>query len=340
MKRYSKFSVSVLFFSNFIILLNFCKKDSLPLPILTTANVTEVSLTTALSGGNITDDGGTNVTVRGVCWGTAADPTISDSKTIDGTGYGNFTSQLTCLRENTLYFIRAYATNSTGTGYGNEIWFSTNAASVFNINLTYGTLTDTEEIVYRSIKIGAQTWMAENLKTSRYRNGDLIGTTSVPSLNTTAEVGPKYQWAYDGNENNVEVYGRLYTWYTITDNRNVCPSGWHVPNDDEWATLEDYLGGWKNAGGKLKESGTTHWQVPNEGANNESGFTALPGGMRFENGTFTYLGTVGLWWSSDEANPNSPSAMSWSVQYNSSVLSMGWTGDANGRGLSVRCIKD
>ena len=110
--------------------------------------------------------------------------------------------------------MRAYATNSGGTAYGEDVTFTT---------LSSNTVSDAEGNIYNIIGIGTQVWMAENLKTTRYRNGDLIGTTTSADLDITAEDTPKYQWAYNGNESNVATYGRLYTWYAVTDSRNVCP---------------------------------------------------------------------------------------------------------------------
>ena len=175
-----------------------------------------------------------------------------------------------------------------------------------------GTVTDIEGNVYKTIQIEiptgnsksiettqaiTQIWMAENLKTTKYSNGDLIGTTTPATLNIYNEAMPKYQWAYEGNENYVDTYGRLYTWWAVTDNRNVCPTGWHVPTDDEWTKLVVFLGGkddgygiWNAAGGKLKEAGTKHWSSPNTGAVNSLGFTALPGGYRYGEGSmFDYI---------------------------------------------------
>ena len=103
------------------------------------------------------------------------------------------------------------------------------------------TISDIDGNVYKIIKLGDQWWMAENLKVTKYSNGDLIGTTIPATLDILGESTPKYQWAYDGNENNVSTYGRLYSWYAATDNRNVCPAGWHVPGDSEWTILTDYL---------------------------------------------------------------------------------------------------
>jgi uncharacterized protein (TIGR02145 family) len=148
------------------------------------------------------------------------------------------------------------------------------------------TVKDIDGNVYKTVTIGTQVWMGENLKTTKYRNGDLIRTTIPATKGIESEPTAKYQWAYDGNESNVATYGRLYTWYAVTDKRNVCPTGWHVPTDIEWTTLTTYLGGVRVAGGKLKETGTTHWQYPNTGATNETGFTALPSGYRDSDGTY------------------------------------------------------
>ena len=151
-------------------------------------------------------------------------------------------------------------------------------------------ITDVDGNVYTAVSIGTQVWMVENLKTTKYSNGDLIGTTTPATFDISAEAAPKYQWAYAGFEDNVFRYGRLYTWWAVTDIRGVCPTGWHVPTEDDWTALTTYLGGEDVAGGKLKEAGTTHWWAPNEGATNSSGFTALPGGDRYDNGSFDGFG--------------------------------------------------
>jgi uncharacterized protein (TIGR02145 family) len=157
------------------------------------------------------------------------------------------------------------------------------------------TVTDIDGNVYNTVTIGAQVWMKENLHVTKYRNGEAIPTTTA---DIAAEATPKYQWAYGGDINNAAVYGRLYTWYAATDSRGLCPTGWHVPTNAEWTTLTDYLG--TDPGGKMKEAGTAHWTTPNTGADNSSGFTALPGGYRTYNGAFNGIGGSGLWWSATE----------------------------------------
>ena len=296
------------------------------LATLTTTVATSIKLTTATSGGNITNDGGASVTARGVCWGTSQNPSITDSKTVDGTGMSNFTSNITGLNPNTTYYLRAYATNAVGTAYGSEV----------TIKTQFGVVTDNDGNTYLTVKIDNQVWMGENLKTTKYSNGNLIGTTIPSTLNTSAETTPKYQWSYDGNESNVATYGRLYTWYAATDSRGICPTGWHLPSDAEWTTLATFLGGESVAGGKLKESGNFHWNSPNSGATNLSGFTALPGGYRFPNGTFSDIGDFGQWWSSTEGDMNGTLGRRM-YYYDRSVYRSNYYKTC---GFSVRCIKD
>ena len=253
---------------------------------LTTIPLTKLLSTTAFLGGEIISDGGSPVTARGVCWNASPNPTISNSKTTDGTGTGSFTSTITGLSTVTTYYARAYATNSTGTAYGNEISFKT----------FFGEVTDIEGNVYPTVKIGEQIWMAENLKVTKYNDGTAIpnvtDNTQWANLTTAA-----YCWYNNDVNNKNTAYGALYNWYTVNTNK-LAPAGWHVPTDAEWTTLTTYLGGENIAGGKLKEAGTSHWLSPNTNATNESGFTSLPGGARYVDGTFVNLGSNGGWWSS------------------------------------------
>jgi uncharacterized protein (TIGR02145 family) len=198
------------------------------------------------------------------------------------------------------------------------------------------TVTDIDGNIYHTVTIGSQVWMVENLKVTRYRNGDLIGTTNPDSADINGETTPKYQWAYNGDERNVTDYGRLYTWFAVMDNRNICPVGWHIPSNEEWTELTDYLGGQNFAGSKLKEKGLSHWVSSNSDATNETGFTALPGGYRAGHGVFYVIGYDGFWWSSSEINA--------SCAYGRNMES-GYTGvipdeEIKLSGLSVRCVKD
>ena len=210
------------------------------------------------------------------------------------------------------------------------------------------TVTDIDGNIYKTVTIGNQIWMAENLRTTRYRNGDLIETTNPATKNISGESNPKYQWIFEDNHSDLPIYGRLYTWYAVTDSRNIAPNGWHVPTSEEWTILATYLGGDSLAGGKLKETGTTHWKSPNKGATNESGFTALPGGCRPENGIFdgggVYVGDkhhYGGWWCSSEKNEHA--AWNRYLSYQDDALGSfdsTYRYDDKKWGFSVRCIKD
>ena len=209
---------------------------------------------------------------------------------------------------------------------------------------------DIEGNLYKTVTIGDQVWMAENLKTSKYSNGDSIGTTFPATLDITSENSPEYQWFYDDNDNNLPTYGRLYTWYAATDKRNICPSGWHVPTDEEWTVLTGYLigkgYGYKGKGSDISKSlaATSGW-IKNslEGnvgydqeSNNRTGFTALPGGYRYGSGLFNGIGSFGYWWSASEVYSTAAWYRSLSDHHNYVYR------DSSNKqnGVSVRCIKD
>jgi uncharacterized protein (TIGR02145 family) len=243
----------------------------------------------------------------------------------------------------TTFYLRAYATNSAGTAYGSEISFTTSSEST--------SVTDMDGNVYSTVTIGNQVWMQQNLKTTKYSNGDLIGTTRYASfdLDKSNELKPKYQWAYYGIESNVALYGRLYTWYVVNDSRNVCPTGWHVPTDSEWTVLTDYL---SNNGYSINGRGdqiaksleaTSGWcegitgSIGNDQAsNNSSGFSALPGGDRFPYGIFWGTGFEGIWWSATKND--TIDAWNRSLYCSQSTMESGaWSRRI---GYSVRCLKD
>jgi uncharacterized protein (TIGR02145 family) len=216
-----------------------------------------------------------------------------------------------------------------------------NNGIIFNPNLTYGTITDIDGNVYKTITIGSkgmkttQTWMAENLKVTHYRNGvqipNVTDGSSWNNLNTGA-----FCWYNNDAAANANIYGALYNWYAVNDSRNIAPTGWHVASNAEWSTLVNFLGGQSIAGGKLKETGTTHWQNPNTGADNSSGFTALPGGYRYFNGTFYTIGYTGYWWNSTEYIPSD----AWYWEMFSVNIGLNNLSFNKGVGLSVRCIMD
>ena len=200
-----------------------------------------------------------------------------------------------------------------------------------------GSVSDIEGNIYKTILIGTQVWMAENLCITRYNDN-----TAIPIVtdNTAWEdlTSPGYCWYSNDSSTYASTYGALYNYYTVADtnSRNVCPVGWHVPSDAEWLTLSTYLGGTTAAGGKMKEAGLAHWNAPNTDATNESGFTGLSGGHRLFFGVFEDVGNFGKWWSSSEVN--TIGAWLRYLYYNNGGL--GRDGDEKRSGFSVRCLRD
>jgi uncharacterized protein (TIGR02145 family) len=163
------------------------------------------------------------------------------------------------------------------------------------------TVKDVEGNVYKTVILGGHDVMAENLRTTHFSNGDTIATTVPSTLDISAATAPIYQWAYDGDEKNVPSYGRLYTWYAISDLRNVCPTGWHIPDNDEWFTIAGRFGGQHIVWRKFK--GIFGWKDPNAGAITEEEFSGTPAGGRSDFGEFDYMGIYGNWWSSTSIDP-------------------------------------
>ncbi len=293
------------------------------LPILSTIALNNITQTTAATGGNITSEGYSPVTEKGVCWSTTANPTIANNKTINGSGIGIFTSSITGLTANTIYYVRSFATNSYGTNYGNEL-----------VLKTYGTITDIDGNVYNTVTIGTQIWMVENLRTTKYNDDGSIPlvTDATEWRNLTTDA---YCWYNNDPASYKDTYGALYNWYTVNTGK-LCPIGWHVPTDAEWAILTTYLGGETVAGGKMKESGTSHWATPNTGADNSCGFTALPGGTRLYDSTFDFIRFNGFWWSSTADNATLALDRNLIWQYSNAYRNI--TSKSNG--YSVRCLQD
>lgn len=199
-----------------------------------------------------------------------------------------------------------------------------------------GTVTDIDGNVYPTIGIGSQIWMASNLKVTHFRNGEEVPEVSDYSgWNSMVSAA---RCSYNNDMSVSSVYGYMYNWYAVKDTRLLAPEGWHVPSDDEWDVLKNWIGGEDSAGVKLKEAGFDHWTYPNTGASNETGFTALPGGWRLNLGYFYDLNTRGYWWAS--TNEYLPSSMAHATcLYNDSLKSDGLA-VIKQFGLSVRCVKD
>ncbi|MCD4795524.1 MAG: T9SS type A sorting domain-containing protein [Bacteroidales bacterium] len=195
--------------------------------------------------------------------------------------------------------------------------------------------TDGDSYHYSTVKIGTQTWMGENLRATHYNDGTLLPNVTNGStwINLTT---PAYCWFDNNYEEYGTIYGALYNWFVVTESKNICPVGWHIPSDQEWATLMDYLGGETVAGGKLKQTGTEYWNSPNTGANNESGFTGLPGDLRFTDGNFTFVGVNGYFWTSTETNGTD----AWYYVLNTNQSGLFYYDRDKIRGHSIRCILD
>lgn len=305
------------------------KGDLVVVPTLTTTAVSALASTAANSGGNITSDGGAAVTARGVCWGTSSNPVATGYHTADATGNGIFTSSITGLTPNTIYYVRAYATNSAGTGYGNEITITTTT-----------NVTDYDGNTYNTVQIGSQLWMQENLKTTKYRDGTSIQnvTDNTAWINLTSGA---YCWYNNDATAYKPTYGAMYNYYTLIDNHNLCPMNWHVPTDEDWHTLVLFLDANATfdytessiAGGKLKA--TTLWTSSNTGVDNSSGFTGFPGGSRTPNGGyFQDIGNIGFWWSTSAF---SPSEVWTRYLYKTDINRPSYP---KNYGFSVRCLKD
>jgi uncharacterized protein (TIGR02145 family) len=307
--------------------------DPVTVPVVTTADASSVTSTTAVSGGTITSTGGGSILARGVCWNTTGNPDTRDNVVSNGTGSGSFVSNISGLSSGTTYYVRAFARNSAGTAYGNQIHFIT-------------PVTDIEGNVYSTVELGTQVWMAENLMTTKYNDNSSI---PLVSDNTTWSglTNGAYCW-YANNISNKPVYGALYNWFAA-NNSKLCPAGWHVPTHPEWTTFFQYLidngygySGTSNIGKAL--AATAYWRtwstpgyVGNDlRTNNSSGFTALPGGHRYATGTYSYITETAFWWSSSQ----NTLATGWSrdLEYCLQTPSANFY-DKN-YGLSVRCVKN
>ncbi|HAZ02641.1 MAG TPA: hypothetical protein DCY97_10785 [Marinilabiliales bacterium] len=394
-------------------------------PEVYTSTVLNIATHSATIGGNVATNGGSEVTECGVYWGTSANSETFGTKWTMGTGTGYFSDSLGGLTPGVTYYVKAFATNTIGTAYGNETSFITlgEAPMVLNlgamditpsgatlrasvtsnkllttvtfeygltdsygntllatenpnteqedtilatltglsVEVTYhfrvkaenelgvvystdttfttvltgitGSISDAEGNNYGTIGIGHQIWMTSNLKTVLFNDGDSIPSITADSL-WSGMNSAGYCW-YLNDEGYKNTYGALYNWYTV-NTQKICPTDWHVPTEADWTELVDYLGGGSKAGGLLKESGTSHWKTPNEGATNEYGFTALPGGKRLDSGEFDFMQVEGNFWSSESFSTQNAFYLYLLYNYPNSLQNY-----ANKKsGFSVRCVRD
>jgi uncharacterized protein (TIGR02145 family) len=331
-------------------------QTSLCLPTITTSSPTSVGVDTVVIGGDISNDGGSSIVLRGICYSTSPNPNMGNQRTEDGSGTGSFNAVLRGLASSTTYYARSYAKNFNGVVvYGNEVIFTT-SASLPGVRCPGApTVTDIDGNIYNTVQIGTQCWTQSNLKVSKYRNGDSI-TTGLNNSAWQNTMSGAYA-IYNNEQVNEGLYGKLYNHYAVTDSRGLCPTGWHVPSDGEFNQMILHLD--QNAdtsciiciqcgncnqssiaGGLIKSTITAPlpggWYFPNSGALNYSGFSGLGGGNRYQEGYYNGLGVDGYWWTSTIVG----AGYGWfrSLYYNDSMLRR--DGFFLNTGFSVRCLKD
>ncbi len=310
-------------------------------PVVTTSSFTPDYIS-AIGGGTVTDVGSLGVSARGVCWSIDQNPTISDNITINGSGIGGFSSSLINLQLGITYYVRAYASNTLRTEYGNQISFTTLTTITYN------------GITYDVVLIGNHVWFAENLRTTHFNDGNPIqqvgDNTSWTNMTT-----PAYCW-YDNDFSNVAIYGVLYNWFAANSGK-LCPTDWHVPTDDDWSIIGDYMIAnnynfdGTTTGNKIAKSmtSTSLWYSTDiEGApgntdyssyRNMSGFNAVPGGTRLSvDGQFYHLGVYANWHSGNLYGENTISVQ---IGFNSVGLNSFISyASSFSTGKSIRCLKD
>lgn len=319
-------------------------------PSVTTSAVGNITDNSATCGGNVTNDGGSTVTARGVCWSTSQNPTINDAHTSNGTGTGSFSCSITGLTHGTTYYVRAYATNSAGTAYGNQLYFTTTVSDgqpCYNVP----TVTDYDGNTYNTVKIGNQCWMKENLRTTHYTNGIKISRS-----NSGSYVTAYYQYP-NNNYSNINTYGLLYNWSAVMNESNsnnnnpsgiqgICPIGWHVPSDAEWRQLanyvrskNDYFCGNDSANIANALASTIGWESypygcfpgNNPSTNNATGFSAMPAGYY----GFDNFGFWAYFWSTTQTSDTY--AHSFILKYDDTDV-YHYTYNKQ-HGFSIRCVR-
>jgi uncharacterized protein (TIGR02145 family) len=306
-----------------------------PPPVIATVNTNPVAPLangTALVGGNVTSDGGAAVTRRGVTWGFVPNPNMTDNVVDVGQGTGAFSTTLSELSASTSYHIRAFAENSEGIAFGESRAFTT-LGEIGGVSTPGAGVTDIDGKFYPSVIINNKEWMSMNLAVKRFANGD-----DIPNVvqNNDWNVLTTPAWSTYLNNNDLGIiYGNLYNWHAVVDDRNVCPTGWRVPVQSDFIELIGFLGGELQAGGKIKETGVTLWLSPNTGASNISGLSGRPSGRRSNFGGFNEIGSQMVWWSATEALAGAQALFTTTGSAASELAPVPVT-----QGLAVRCIKE
>ena len=311
------------------------------LPTVTTDTLETLGMTGVWAIGTVRDDGGAVITDSGMCWHTSPFPTIADSKSSWGLSLIHISGWVMPLTPATHYYIRAYATNSQGTGYGDQLEFTTLPAE--------DVVTDVDGNIYHTVTIGNQVWMVENLKVTHFADG-----TPIDHVVQDDWGGYPFDAYCDYLDNPTwsDSFGRLYNWAAVMDPKGLAPEGWRIPNDNDWQVLEmhagmlsaeaDIMNDWRGSdeGGKLKQAGVDSWAIPNTGATDEFGFGALPGGYRNADGHEGQVQLVGFYWTSSIyfGEIFEFDAHFRRIDYNRTDIYRGHI--PKGTGMSVRCIKE
>ncbi len=339
------------------ILLPTCTKEEeekkIELPSISTLPVTDITTSSAKSGGIITNDGGGVISSKGLVWSTSQNPTLAQNsgRTYEAPIAGDFQSTMTELAHNKQYFVRAYVSNTIGTVYGNEEQFQTETMVLGLPCPDMPTVTDIDGNVYNTVLIGNQCWMKENLKTTSYRNGTSIEYPGNDNDAWENNITGAYAW-FDNANSWKDLYGALYNWHAVNSANGICPAGWHVPSHDEWKAFTDYLGGDflmnvheikscrqvnSPLGGNCTTSEHPRWNATDYGwGTDEYGFSGLPGGYRTWDGFYFSMGISGYFWSSTE---NSSSNAGYRLMINESNLFIPVSDDKRD-GRSIRCVRD
>ena len=338
------------------IVLNFDITSPTGLATVTTDTVANITQTSATCGGNVTADGGCSVIARGVCWSTSPNPVFSDSHISNGDGLGAFACQLANLSEGTTYYVRAYAVNSVGTAYGNQVSFTTTTNIDGQPCPGAATVMDYNSNVYNTVQIGNQCWTRENMRVTHYSDG-----TPIPAGGSSYT--EPYYYDYSSSGIPLSDRGYLYNWPAAMHGvassnavpcgvQGVCPTGWHLPSNAEWTVLEDYVGsvpeyrcGGSNYSIAKALASTTWWNTStrtcavgnDQSVNNASGFGAVPGGYRYGS-SLVAAGNYANFWSSTETYGYSNEVYGCTL-FNDDNKVFCFYGNKD-NGYSVRCLRD
>ncbi len=332
MKRFIFCTLAVCCISLFSVLNLSCEKDDVDPPTVVTYAPINVTLDEAYCGGSVLDDGGGTISAMGFCWSEIPDPNITDRgvSTVVATP-GEFFDKIQSLSHNTLYYVRAYATNEAGTAYGETMYLKT----------MFTTTSDVDGNIYYVVEIGDQYWMASNLKTTRFNNLD-----EIPNITDADEWGDLTTAAFNWYDNDYETYGKhygaLYNTIAVLDSRRICPDYYHIPSKDDWQELFDALGNNAHTKGKLRSAATQEeyghpgWSGRMDWDTNESGFTGFPGGFCNYWGHFSGLEVSGYWITSTRSSDENMHGVFISSR---DMSDYGFNLQGNNSATSVRCVR-